>query len=202
MENAEIVKADEIRQAIFRQFQERSPRPGPELDEFVRDQCAYFGIDERQCRRICGDAEQVVHATFRAGMQSATQRVAEVMSLTSAEIIETVRESMHAVRRRPVVAKDGKAVMGPDGQPLILESPDHASRLKACDLAAKLIGAYAPKQVQIEARHEHLHTDLTEDELRSQLRDIGSALGLQVVDVEFAEIAGESAGVARTASIT
>jgi len=191
VETSVQVPIDEIRRAIFRQFQEQSPRPGVELDAFVKDQCAYHGIEERECRRICGDAEKAVGAMFRQGMQTATQRIADVMALTEADIVETVRETMRAVKKRPVIDKSGRAVLGPDNQPIIIEAPDYTSRLKACDIAAKLVGAYAPKQVQIEARHEHLHTDLTEDELRRQIRELGGAVGITFVDAEYAEVEGE-----------
>lgn len=184
-------KDAEIREGIFQQYQAQLPRPGLELERFVDSQCKYFGIDERKCRRLCGEAKQAYDAQFRSGIQTSTQRIGEAMGLTSAEVLDVVRDGMRATRRRELPPLPGA---GEGAEPRYEYLPDHRTRLAAADQAAKLLGLNAPKQVQIEATHEH-NVHISEDELRADFAALAGGFGFKIVDAECEVIAGgEAAG--------
>jgi len=173
-----LFKEAEIREGIFQQYQAQLPRPGVELERFVDSQCEYFGIDERKCRRLCGEAKCAYDAQFRSGIQTSTQKIGEAMGLTAAEVLETVRDGMRAVRRRELPRRPEDS---PGAEPRYEEVPDHRTRLAAADQAAKLLGLNAPKQVQIEATHEHNH-HISEADLRADFAALAGGFGFQVID--------------------
>jgi hypothetical protein len=170
----------QIREEIFQQYGIHNPRAGIEMDSFVRSQCEYFGIEPRKCQKIIGDARAAQEAAFRGGIQTASQSIAEAMGFTRAEIIDVIRDSMRATRRRPIL-DGGKPVLGADGLPLFFEQPDHANRIAAADKAAKMLGAYAPKELRVEAHHEH-NVTISDEQLVLEFAGIARGLGLSVVD--------------------
>lgn len=186
-------KDAEIREGIFTQYQAHLPRPGVELERFVESQCEYFGIDERKCRRLCGEAKGAYDAQFRSGIQTSTQRIGEAMGLTTAEVLDVVRDGMRATRRRELPPLPGD---GEGAEPRYEYLPDHRTRLAAADQAAKLLGLNAPKQVQIEATHEH-NVHISESQLRADFAALAGGLGLKVVDTTCEVVAGgDAAGLA------
>ena len=182
---------NEIRADIFRQYQQKLPRIGPELDAFVANQCEYYGIDVRTCQRYIGYAKVALLAETRTGIQTATQEIAETMGITRADLLHTAREALGATKSRAVVDKSGNVLEDENGNPKVFEKPDWGARLTAVDRLAKLIGANAPVETHIEATHEHT-VKYSDDELRREFAALAGGFGLRVVDAQFSVVTGGS----------
>lgn len=179
----------EIRRAIFEQYEAKLPRPGAELDSFVAEHVAYFGIDERLCRRVVANAQTAHTAIARSENITAAQRVAATLNVSHVDVIEKTKSLMDARRRKAALDRSGNAIKDADGNPVWEEVDDLRVQLAATDQMAKILGTYAPKQVQLEATHEH-NVHITDDELRGQFASLAPFFGVQIVDAEYAVVAG------------
>lgn len=182
----------EIRRGIFEQYEAKLPRPGSELDAFIAAQCDYFGIDDRLCRRVVANAQTAHTAIARSETITAAQRVAATLNVSHVDVIEKTKSLMDARRRKAALDRSGNAIKDADGNPVWEEVDDLRVQLAATDQMAKILGTYAPKQVHLEATHEH-NVNISDDELRGQFAALAPFLGIQVVDAEFAVVAGGAA---------
>ena len=177
---------------VSRLYDVECPRLGPELDEFVQRQREYFGLTDKQVRYIVGKAQLAQESQFRGSLQTRAQRIGERMGVTEAELFNTIRGALRATKRKHVVGRDGVVAKDEEGKPVVLETPDWINRLRAVDIAAKLTGSYAPRQVQIEAHHEHTHS-ISDDELRREFAALAGGLGFTVVEAKCSVIEGTEA---------
>lgn len=181
----------QIREGIYGEYLAKFPRPGLEQENFVADNCAYFGITEQKCWRIMGEAQSANEAQFRTGIATASQAVGKAMGFTAAEVLATLRDSMRAVRKRPILA-NGSPLKDEKGELVFYEVPDHPNRIAACKEVAKILGLNAPKELHIEATHEH-NVTISDADLIREFLAAGRGLGLDFVEARF-EVAAGSAG--------
>lgn len=179
----------QIRAEIFRQYEADLPRIGNELDEFVDRQCKYFGIEERLCRQVIANARISHDVKARSAQLTDAQATARVLKITHVDVILKAKELMEAKRRKAALDGNGNAIKDANGNPVWEEVPDLRVQLAANKQMAGFLGTDAPKQVQVEATHEH-HVNITDDELRGQLAELAPFLGLQIVDAQYSVVSG------------
>ncbi len=177
-------KIQEVRAGVFHSWNEAQPRPGPELEAFVADQLAYYKCSEWWIRKAIGDAQHIQRAERRTGNLTIAQEVAESMGEGTAILVQTHLEAMAAVKKRPILDKNGKVQRGENGEILYNETPDHLVRLRGAKQYAELIGANAPKELHIEASHDHtLH--VTAEQLRDRIGNVAEYMGLEIVEAAY-----------------
>lgn len=179
----------QIRNDIQRRYEAGLPRVGPELDAFVSEQCEYFGVEERYCRRVIANIVAAADTLQRSANITAAQRAAQILAISHVDVLQKAKQLMEHKRRKLVLDGNKNVVRNEDGSPQFYEEEDARVQLVANKQMASFLGTDAPKQVQLEATHEH-SVHITDDEIASRFNKLASFFGVQVVDAEFESLPG------------
>ena len=175
-----------VRDDIQRQYLDRRPRVGPELDDFVAECCEYYRLGEEEVRSVVSAAQKVFQRQFNQTVLSIAQQVAEIHTLTPERIMRKLSELLDAETKKPILDKNGRPVRNEQtGEIETLRIPDRRTQLQAIEMVNKIQGNYAPKRLEVEGEIRHTFEELSDDELQRELSSIERQLTGQPIDARF-----------------
>ena len=100
-------------------------------------------------RSVLASQANALLAQVNSNNCSEAQQIAQLSGATTAKALMVIAEAMEASRRRLIRDRQGNPLKDAEGKHVYEEDPLWAERLRAAELAAKINGAFAPTQVDI-----------------------------------------------------
>jgi len=189
---------------VLERFAQDNPKHGREFREWVARVSAELGIGQEKVRRYVAQEQEAYLLNLRIEGASEAQAVAQTLGAGLTEALSTIKSGLVATKRRPLLDSKGRPKKLHENKPLspenmiYVETPAWESRLSAATALLKVLGGFAPEQVEI--KRENVYTHLTDKELLARLDELNRNLSELRNPTAVAGSAGDSRRIDGAAS--
>jgi hypothetical protein len=130
-----------------------------------------LGISVKAIRQVVAEESSALMYTFQRESKSDAQHLAQLLQVTTVQALAAIGDGLQASKRKVILGKSGRPERNKEtGEVEILETPDHTTRMAAAHMMLKVMGDYAPEQINVKT--EATFRNLTDEQLHVQLTEL------------------------------